>query len=196
MLTPSGAGLAGSRLWPTVISSVSSRIRTPSLDRQLTTGSTVGPTTVLVTGATGNAGRQVVNELLSLGQQVRAITRNASAMLPAGVEVVAGGLTRPETIPFDGVTGVHLLTNAGAGYTELLTGAGLVREPFAYARSALVHEGDIGVVAAVVLARGGHDGRAYTLTGPEALTGGSGTCRRRGTRWTGAAACSGVAYSS
>ncbi|SDP35235.1 hypothetical protein [Lentzea jiangxiensis] len=47
---------------------------------------------------------------------------------------------------------------------------GEVREPFAYARSALVHEGDIGAVAAAVLVRGGHGGRTYTLTGPEALT--------------------------
>lgn len=185
--------------------------------------------TILVTGATGNAGRQVVNELLALGQQVRAVTRDADrARFPAGVEVVEGDLTRPETIPFDGVTGVHLLTNAGANYAELLTGPdlveraekagvrritvlwsgyrspleeavtasslewtvlrpvdfmsnslvwsesvrreGVVREPFAYARSALVHEGDIGAVAAAVLARGGHGGRTYTLTGPESLS--------------------------
>ncbi|MFJ8961818.1 hypothetical protein ACIRG5_20760 [Lentzea sp. NPDC102401] len=60
--------------------------------------------------------------------------------------------------------------------TILVTGATgnagrqVVREPFAYARSALVHEGDIGAVAAAVLVRGGHGGRACTLTGPEALS--------------------------
>jgi uncharacterized protein YbjT (DUF2867 family) len=185
--------------------------------------------TILVAGATGNAGRQVVRELVALGQRVRAVTRNAAAArLPEQVEVVEGDLTRPETIPFDGVTGVHMLSNAGADYAELLSGPelvkraeeagveritvlwngsrspmedavtasslewtvlrpmdfmsntlvwaesvrakGEVREPFAYSRSALVHEGDIGAVAAAVLVRGGHGGRTYTLTGPEALT--------------------------
>ena len=45
---------------------------------------------ILVTGATGNVGRLVVDELLALGAtDVRALTNNpAKAALPAGVEVV------------------------------------------------------------------------------------------------------------
>ena len=54
---------------------------------------------VLVTGATGRIGREVVARLLAGGAEVRALTRNpAAARLPAGVEVVAGDVTRPESL--------------------------------------------------------------------------------------------------
>ncbi|QYN37902.1 NmrA family NAD(P)-binding protein [Pseudonocardia sp. DSM 110487] len=46
---------------------------------------------------------------------------------------------------------------------------GVVREPYDFP-SALVHEADIGEVAAVALLEDGHAGRAYNLTGPESLT--------------------------
>jgi uncharacterized protein YbjT (DUF2867 family) len=45
----------------------------------------------------------------------------------------------------------------------------VVREPYDFP-SALVHEADIGEVAAVALLDDGHAGRAYNLTGPEPLT--------------------------
>jgi uncharacterized protein YbjT (DUF2867 family) len=45
---------------------------------------------------------------------------------------------------------------------------GVVREPYDFP-SALVHEADIGEVAAVALLENGHAGRAYNLTGPEPL---------------------------
>lgn len=49
---------------------------------------------IVVTGATGNVGRQVVAQLIDRGAQVRAVTRDpGSAGLPAGVEVVRGDLT-------------------------------------------------------------------------------------------------------
>ncbi|WP_406312658.1 NAD(P)H-binding protein [Streptosporangium sp. NBC_01639] len=55
---------------------------------------------ILVTGATGNVGRNVVRQLLDAGEKVRTITRNPeSAGLPDGVEVLPGDLTRPETLP-------------------------------------------------------------------------------------------------
>ena len=56
---------------------------------------------ILVTGATGNVGRLVVDHLLAAGEtQVRALTANpARAALPAGVEVVDGYLGRLETMP-------------------------------------------------------------------------------------------------
>jgi len=56
---------------------------------------------ILVTGATGNIGRMVVDELLALGaDDVRALTVDpARAALPAGVDVVRGFVGRPATLP-------------------------------------------------------------------------------------------------
>jgi uncharacterized protein YbjT (DUF2867 family) len=54
---------------------------------------------MLVTGATGFVGRQVVEQLLRAGVRVRALTRNpATAGLPAEVEVVQGDLTAPASL--------------------------------------------------------------------------------------------------
>lgn len=47
---------------------------------------------------------------------------------------------------------------------------GVVREPYVDRLSAMVHEADIGAVAAVALTEDGHGGREYLVTGPEALT--------------------------
>jgi uncharacterized protein YbjT (DUF2867 family) len=56
--------------------------------------------TILVTGATGNVGRLVVDELLERGAtDIRALTaRPAEAALPDGVEVVVGHLGRPDAV--------------------------------------------------------------------------------------------------
>lgn len=187
---------------------------------------------ILVTGATGTVGRQVVTELLARGHAVRALTRDpAKADFPAGVEVVRGDLTDPDSLvpALEGVTGVHLITFGGAYFAPLETGprilelaraagvrrvtvlhggeatpleqavraaggldwtvlmpvefmgnalewaqgvvtAGEVREPFVYRLSAMVHEGDIGAVAAVALTEEGHGRQEYVITGPELLT--------------------------
>lgn len=56
-------------------------------------------TTVLVLGATGKVGHHVVSGLLAEGVAVRAVSREpATASLPAGVEVLAGDVGRPESI--------------------------------------------------------------------------------------------------
>ncbi|MCI0649475.1 MAG: NmrA family NAD(P)-binding protein [Chloroflexi bacterium] len=187
---------------------------------------------ILVTGATGTVGRQVVNQLIQAGHQVRALTRNPTkANLPDGVEVVAGDLAVSETLApaLVGVTGLHLINfDNGAGGNMLQTGAeivalarqagvrrvtvlrggekgsveealeasdlawtflqpvefmanaldwvesirteGVVREPFGSRLSAMIHEADIGAVAATILGEDGHAGKTYTITGPEALT--------------------------
>jgi len=67
---------------------------------------------VLVIGATGTVGRQVVSQLLARGTPVRAMVRNPlSAALPPQVEVRQGDLTIPETLVncLDGIDTVFLV---------------------------------------------------------------------------------------
>lgn len=67
---------------------------------------------ILVTGATGNIGRMVVDHLLARGaDDVRALTNHpARAALPAGVEVAEGYLRRVASLPaaFAGVDRMYL----------------------------------------------------------------------------------------
>jgi uncharacterized protein YbjT (DUF2867 family) len=73
---------------------------------------------LLVTGATGNVGAEVVRALIDSGEQVRALTRSGSSpTLPAGVEAVAGDLNRPESLApaLAGVRGTFLLP----GYDDM-----------------------------------------------------------------------------
>jgi len=54
---------------------------------------------ILVIGATGNVGRQVVSQLIAANVRVRALARNPdSANLPSQVEIVRGDLTIPATL--------------------------------------------------------------------------------------------------
>src|SRR5258708_24533723 len=56
-------------------------------------------TMILVTGATGNVGCEVVRLLVAGGEQVEAVTRHpATSALPAGALVVEGDPTRPQTL--------------------------------------------------------------------------------------------------
>jgi len=55
---------------------------------------------ILVTGATGNVGSELVAQLAADGVPVRAMTRSPEkARFPEGVEVVAGDFDKPETLP-------------------------------------------------------------------------------------------------
>lgn len=64
---------------------------------------------VLVTGATGNVGRLVVDELLGTGVEIRALTNNpGNANLPGGVEIAEGFIGKPETVR-DALVGVERL---------------------------------------------------------------------------------------
>jgi uncharacterized protein YbjT (DUF2867 family) len=67
--------------------------------------------TILVTGATGNVGRIVVERLVEAGERVRVITRRPeAAVFPAGVEVRHGDLADPATLagPLTGVERLYL----------------------------------------------------------------------------------------
>jgi uncharacterized protein YbjT (DUF2867 family) len=54
---------------------------------------------ILVTGSTGNIGRHVVDQLISAGARVRAMTRDPDAAgLPSHLDVVRGDLTVPDSL--------------------------------------------------------------------------------------------------
>lgn len=84
---------------------------------------------ILITGATGNVGREVVNLLLAGGKKVVAVTRHlATAALPGSAIVVAGDPTRPQTLVSElrGVEAVFISpralgdATAGGATAELL----------------------------------------------------------------------------
>jgi (4-alkanoyl-5-oxo-2,5-dihydrofuran-3-yl)methyl phosphate reductase len=75
---------------------------------------------ILVTGATGTVGREVVKQLLSKDEEVRALTRDmvraeGTSDADARVKFVTGDLGRPETLPdaLAGIDKVFLLTGGG-----------------------------------------------------------------------------------
>lgn len=88
--------------------------------------------TILVTGATGRIGRQVVDQLVHRGADVRALVRDpAKANLPAGVEVVQGDLFDVDAVraAFDGASTLFLLNAVAADeFTQALVALNLARE--------------------------------------------------------------------
>ena len=74
---------------------------------------------ILVTGATGNVGGELIRALVGAGEEVRALIRRDTdrTRLPAVVEGFVGDLDRPQTLraALDGVRGVHLLS----GYQDM-----------------------------------------------------------------------------
>jgi uncharacterized protein YbjT (DUF2867 family) len=68
--------------------------------------------TILVTGATGTVGRQVVDQLVQRGTDVRALVRDpAKADFPDGVAIVQGDLLDVDSLrsAFDGISTLFLL---------------------------------------------------------------------------------------
>jgi uncharacterized protein YbjT (DUF2867 family) len=194
---------------------------------------------ILVIGATGTVGSEVVRQLVATGERPRALVRDpatARQRLGDQVEHVVGDLDRPETIAaaLAGVDRVFLLTTqssrqpeweravigaaARAGVGQLvklsvfraneqsplqvarqhgqaervLAQSGLaatILRPVFFMQNllAMVHDGaiataagdgrvamvdarDIAAVAVATLTGGGHAGKTYTLTGPQALS--------------------------
>ena len=197
---------------------------------------------ILVTGATGTVGSELVRMLVEAGCEVKAGTRNparASEMFDASVEVVQLEYPRPSTFdaavewadrvflttpPFEPDTHQTLApfldwaVQAGTGHVVAISGMGVeVRDdlpvrrlerhieslgvdytflrpnfymqnfergflgerirrtgsfamPVEDARVSVVDGRDVAAVAAACLTSDSHAGRAYTLTGPDALT--------------------------
>ena len=74
---------------------------------------------VLVIGATGNIGRQVVSQLATTDTQVRAMTRKPdAASFPPQIEVMRGDLTVPGTLDgcLRGIDTVFLVWTAPASF--------------------------------------------------------------------------------
>jgi uncharacterized protein YbjT (DUF2867 family) len=72
---------------------------------------------ILITGATGNIGGQVLAQLRAKGLRVRALVRDPEAAnLPSDVEIACGDFTRPETLDkcLDGIDTVFLVWVAPA----------------------------------------------------------------------------------
>jgi uncharacterized protein YbjT (DUF2867 family) len=195
---------------------------------------------ILVTGATGTVGREVVAQLLTAGQRVRAMTRDPTKVnLNGGVEVVQGDFNAPDTLAsavkgvervfsltFGPQTGIHeknlaraakasgvrhivklsalggddktrndirkwhdegeqAIRETGIAWTVLRPGAfmsnalhwresiraqGKVFSNYGDGKLPPVHPRDIAAVAVRALTSDGHEGKAYPLTGPEALS--------------------------
>lgn len=200
-------------------------------------------TKVLVTGATGNVGSRVVQELRVRGESVRAFVRDvdkAAAMLGDGVEIMVGDFSdvasvrramecvegvflacsnQPRQVEFEtgvidaaraaSVRRIVKLSALGAeigapvafwdwhgrieeylrasgvpsvilrptfsmanllGSAEQIRHAGSLFVPAGGASISMVDPRDVAAVAAVALTEPEHDGKAYTLTGPEAVS--------------------------
>jgi uncharacterized protein YbjT (DUF2867 family) len=88
--------------------------------------------TILVTGATGNVGRNVVDQLVARDADVRALVRDpARANLPAGVELVEGDLLDVDALrrALSGVSTLFLLNGVVADeFTQALITLNLAKE--------------------------------------------------------------------
>ncbi len=83
---------------------------------------------ILVTGATGKVGQEVVRQLAAAGVPARALVHDpagASHIRIPGIDIVVGDLARPETLAaaFAGVDRVFLLTPAAPDQVELQSNA-------------------------------------------------------------------------
>ncbi|CAN6685175.1 unnamed protein product [Malus baccata var. baccata] len=87
----------------------------------LAPGTPVRPTSILVVGATGTLGRQIVRRALDEGYDVRCLVRPRPA--PAdflrdwGATVVNADLSKPETIPAT-LVGIHTIIDCATGRPE------------------------------------------------------------------------------
>src|SRR6266571_1247469 len=88
--------------------------------------------TILVTGATGTVGRQVVDQLVKRGADVRVLVRDpAKADFPAGVTIVQGDLLDVDSLrsALSGVSTVFLLNAVVPDeFTQALIALNLARE--------------------------------------------------------------------
>lgn len=111
--------------------------------------------------------------LLQTGPEIVALARQAGVRR---VTVLMGGekgsvehAVEASDLAWTLLQPVEFMSNA-FDWVKSIRAEGVVRAPFGSRLSALIHEADIGAVAAAALTEEGHAGQTYTLTGPEALT--------------------------
>jgi uncharacterized protein YbjT (DUF2867 family) len=129
---------------------------------------------ILVTGATGNVGRQVVTQLVEAGEEVRAISRDpVTAGLPDGVEVLAADLGRPETLlpVLTGVDRVFLFPLHGqlGGFLDLAAAAGVSRVVLLSAAAVGMDSNPLGAVHEATERVVAESGLAWTFLRPGAF---------------------------
>jgi uncharacterized protein YbjT (DUF2867 family) len=82
---------------------------------------------ILITGATGNVGKELTRQLLEAGEQVRIFTRDPRKVpaLKGQVEIIAGDLDQPQTIQaaLKGVEQIFLVTASTAQDANVLQAA-------------------------------------------------------------------------
>ncbi|MFF4991493.1 SDR family oxidoreductase [Streptosporangium saharense] len=108
-------------------------------------------------------GPEIADLAKKAGVRKVTVLKGEVAKSPLEEAVEASGLEWTHLSP------VEFMSNA-LEWAESVRTEGVVREAFAEARSAMVHEADIASVAATALTADGHAGQEYWITGPEALT--------------------------
>lgn len=108
-----------------------------------------------------STGEEIAAAAVAAG--VRRVTVLGTGDGPVERAVAASGLEWTALWPID------FMANT-LGWAEAIRTEGVVREPFGGRRTASADEADVAAVVATVLLDGGHAGRRYTVTGPEALT--------------------------
>jgi len=153
---------------------------------------------ILVTGATGNVGREVVNVLLDDGQEVAAVTRNPAAaeLLALAVEQDVERVVALSAVTVQYAAGYRRFADAFEALEDAIKASGLqwtflrsadyaantlawapqirsasvVRSAYGDAATSTIHEWDVAAITARVLVNSAYAGHSYVLTGPQSLT--------------------------
>ncbi|NEB37991.1 NAD(P)H-binding protein [Streptomyces sp. SID14515] len=110
---------------------------------------------------------------LETGEEILGLARKAGvrrvSVLHGGGATPMESAVRASGFDWAVVMPVEFMANA-LEWAPGIRSEGVVREPFVDRLSAMVHESDIGAVAAAALTENGHGGQEYLVTGPQVLT--------------------------
>ncbi|MEV7911467.1 SDR family oxidoreductase [Streptomyces griseus] len=110
---------------------------------------------------------------LETGEEILGLARKAGVrrvtVLHGGGATPMESAVRASGFDWTVVMPVEFMANA-LEWAPGIRSEGVVREPFVDRLSAMVHESDIGAVAAAALTEDGHGGQEYLVTGPQVLT--------------------------